>query len=834
MRVFNLRELRTHPVRISMSLGVVVVASALLVAVLGAFGSLTESVRQTNAAISGSAQVEVTGVSDNGIDQRLAGAIRSNVDAVRTVVPVIRTSVNINGASVALLGSDQRFSSLSSELRQAMSTAGSRSPIALDDLRDGIVAGPGTGLTEGQRLVINGVDVRVLSVIDDSAAQMVNQGAFIFAYLPLAQRITARDGLVDSLFVVTRPDADLTAVRAGITSVIDGRAVVVNPEFRAQQAAAAGGITRDATLLVSLVSLIVAAFLVFNTMTMAVAARRRSLAMMRALGTRRSHLAGDLVAESVVLGLVGGALGIPFGVLGGRWAVGQLGGVSDALTTVVSFHLPGYAIPVAIAACVLACVVPAAVAARGVYAVSPLEAMSSTAIESGDVHRRRRGRWLSGFVGVALVIASWVIATSVDSRGVVLAGAVYVVGAMLICVCAGPYLSGAVGAIAGRLAGPGRLAAVNTERAPQRTWATVMTVAVAVAVGMGTSGALDNMIGSLSSALDGYGDPDFYVSSSDPDSTPKGPLLSDEIKPSVQAVPGVAEVVGMQWAAVNLGEARILVQGLNSRTQAPFMKKASPQALQQVLESDGILLSTVLARSLGVQVGDELTLATPSGHRVAVVRDIVDYLSVASGTAAIADTTLREWFHRPGDTYLQVSVAPGADRDLVRRELERIVAAHPLTGGLPVQVYSGSEALAATEASVKQAGAFTMAIQWIVAAAAAIALLNTLLLSVLDRRRDLAVLRALGASRRFVARMVLGEAFAMAIVGCAVGIAIGALLHVLADRILSAMTYVDIAYSPRPTVIGFVLVAGLLCIVGALIPARRAARMNISRALLSD
>ena len=96
------------------------------------------------------------------------------------------------------------------------------------------------------------------------------------------------------------------------------------------------------------------------------------------------------------------------------------------------------------------------------------------------------------------------------------------------------------------------------------------------------------------------------------------------------------------------------------------------------------------------------------------------------------------------------------------------------------------------------------------------------------------MLRALGASRRFVARMVLGEAFAMAIVGCAVGIAIGALLHVLADRILSAMTYVDIAYSPRPTVIGFVLVAGLLCIVGALIPARRAARMNISRALLSD
>lgn len=77
----------------------------------------------------------------------------------------------------------------------------------------------------------------------------------------------------------------------------------------------ATSVTRDATLLVSLISLVIAAFLVFNTMNMAVASRRQSMAMLRALGAKRGHLVIDLLGESAVYGLVGGLIGVPLGIL---------------------------------------------------------------------------------------------------------------------------------------------------------------------------------------------------------------------------------------------------------------------------------------------------------------------------------------------------------------------------------------------------------------------------------------------------------------------------------------------------------------------------------------
>ena len=178
--------------------------------------------------------------------------------------------------------------------------------------------------------------------------------------------------------------------------------------------------------------------------------------------------------------------------------------------------------------------------------------------------------------------------------------------------------------------------------------------------------------------------------------------------------------------------------------------------------------------------------------------------------------------------------APDADPEQVRRDLEALVDGVPTTGNKPISVYSGAEALAATQATVEQAGAFAVAIQWIVAGAAAIALLNTLLLSVLERRRELGVLRAMGASRRFISRMVVAEAGAIAVVGTVTGLVMGTGLHFLADKILSATTSLDITYSPRPSTLLFVGVSIVLCLVGAFVPAARAARMNITEAIADE
>lgn len=836
VRIFNLRELAGHRLRVVTSLVVVMVSSALLVAVLGTYGSMSESVRQFNAALSGDATVEVAGIADSGVDSALAGELRREVPGARAVVPLVRSTVILDdGAPAVLVGSDMYVTALSGELREVVDSEANSagSGFAAERLDDGIVVGAATGLREGQELTLSGVDVTVVGVVPDDVGRVLNGGRFVFAYLGLAQRLTGLDGAVDSILIVPKTGVPQSELSAQVSAVVGGQASVVDPSFRVKQVEVANSVTHDSTLLVAMVSLIIAAFLVFNTMNMAVASRRQSLAMLRALGARRRHLVGDLLAESAVLGVLGGLIGVPLGIVAGRWIIGRLPDSSEAVGVAVDYHLPGYAPVVAVVACVVACVGATILAARSVFAVAPVEAMVPG--EASDAKPPAAGLLVSsGVVGALLIVAAWTIAETVDGRAAILAGAVYSVGGLLLCFALMSVLVRAVSATSNRWRGPGRLAAVNAERAPRRVWATVMTVAVAITVGIGISGALNNMIGSISTSLEGLADPDFYVSSRTADAMPLGPALDPVIAEQVRQLPEVDAAVGGQWASVNIGDARVLLQGLVPGSSAPFIKKSSDDAVRQTLAGDGILLSKVLARMLGVQSGDTVRLATPTGYQSLVVRDAVNYVAVDSGVGAVSNDLLRDWFKRDGDTYLQVMLKPGADHERVRRELTAIADAHPGLGNRPVSVYTGQEALDATKQSVEQAGAFTVAIQWIVAGAAAIALLNTLLLSVLERSRELSVLRAMGASRRFISRMVLSEAASIALVGAAVGLVLGSGLHYLADRILSQTTSIDIVYAPQLSAFGYVIVPVALCLIGAMVPAARASRLNISQQLTAD
>ncbi|GAA3049365.1 ABC transporter permease [Gordonia defluvii] len=840
VRLLNLREIVTHRLRVATSLSVIVVASALLVAVFGTFGSLTGSVRDFTAALTGNAALEVAAISDTGLPAGIAGELRRGVPQAQAVVPMIRAQVRLDpvGAPAStdpklslLIGSDQRVTQMSPQLRDALRKSGGE--IDLADLETGVVAGPGAGLAKGDRVRLNGVEVTVLQVAPAAGTEVLNRGNFLFAYLPLAQQIVGLPDRVDSLLIVAKPGANRQQLRRDAEQIVGGRAVVVDPRFRQKQAEVATAVTRDSTLLVSVISLVIAGFLVFNTMNMAVASRRSSLAMVRALGARRGQLVSDMLGESAIYGLVGGALGIPIGVLAGRWAIGRLPEMTlNSVGAAVSYHLPVYAPFVALGACVAACVGATALAARTVFSVSPVEVMSAA---GGDVDKplSRRVVAVAGAGGLGGIALSWVLATSVPGRGAIIAGAVFGVCGLLLCFALTGILVRAAAWVAGRFGPAGTLAAVNTERASRRVWATVMTVAVAIAVGMGTSGALQNLVSSISGSLQGLGDPAFYLSTSNKDGIPTGPAFGDEVTAAVRAVPGVAAVAGSQWATVNVGDARILVQGLAVGLSAPFIAKTKPTALRQVLAGDGIVLSSVAARNLGRKTGDVVRLATPTGYHSLIVRDVVDYVAIDSGSAAISLDGLRDWFDRPGATFLQVGLKPGADAEDVRADLEAVAQRYS-AGRLPLHVYSGAEAVRATQQSAEQSGAFTVAIQWIVAVAAAVALLNTLLLSVIERRRELAVLRALGASRRFVFSMVLSEAVGIAAVGSIVGVVLGGLLHLLSDKILTASTSIAIHYSPQASTLLYVAVSMGLCVVGALTPAVRAARMNISESITAQ
>lgn len=151
-----------------------------------------------------------------------------------------------------------------------------------------------------------------------------------------------------------------------------------------------------------------------------------------------------------------------------------------------------------------------------------------------------------------------------------------------------------------------------------------------------------------------------------------------------------------------------------------------------------------------------------------------------------------------------------------------------------VQVYTGDEAAKAVGASMAQGTALIDIMAWIVVFVASVALLNTLMLSVLERRRELGVMRAMGSSRRFALQTVLAEAAGIGVVGAAIGAALGAANQYLTSTALTHVLSIDVVYQPSALAIGLACAAFGLTLIGAFPPALRAARLNIVEAVAVD
>ena len=166
----------------------------------------------------------------------------------------------------------------------------------------------------------------------------------------------------------------------------------------------------------------------------------------------------------------------------------------------------------------------------------------------------------------------------------------------------------------------------------------------------------------------------------------------DDTEPSIASIPGVAEVVPGQMAYATLADKRVLIQGLAPGAVAPPSRAMNERVLAQVLAGDGVVVSRDIARALGIQAGDELTLPTPTGARTVPVLEVVPFFSLLGGVVSMSLTQLREWFDRPGSTILAANLAPGADRAAVETAIrERLPA--------DVVVYTGDEAAKAVGAS---------------------------------------------------------------------------------------------------------------------------------------
>ncbi len=811
-RVLGLRDLRAHWVRSLVSSAVVAVAAALLVAVLGTYGSLTGSVERLAVTIAGNADLEIVGVTDTGFAETELDVVRGT-PGVEAAVPLLRSDVVTDLGPLTVIGIDASITELESDLQGAIS--GSITDFARPDT---VLAGPGTGLAEGDSLNVGTRVLTVAGVASGSGADRIGGGNFLVAPLQLAQSITDRPDQLDSIFVIG--DA-----KDAVTAAVAGRVAVMNPDFRADRADVAISLTRNATLMVSLIAFVVAGFLVFNVMNMAIAKRRPLISVLRSIGGRRGTIVRDLLGEAALVGLVGGAVGAPLGIAMGRVAIDSLPPfLLESFDARIEYVLPGYAIPTAVVLCVLACVAASALAAVQVYRISPVEALAVGGAETSSTPKRVFAL-SAGIVGVAAIVGAVALAATVEGQASLAAGALFLLGVVALCVGGTSIIVDAVAALPKRWGGAGRLATATIERAPGRIWATVMTIVVAVGVSVGVSGALDNLTTSATDSLSSLGRTDIYVSLTSSYAVPAGATLSLDVVDQVRGTPGVSDVVEGQWAYATLGDELVAIQGVADGSNAVTLAILDDEVGAAVLRGDGVAVSRNLATALGLSAGSAIDLPTPTGTKRVDVLQVVDYLNAAGGTMAISLESMQQWYDRPGATYLEIAV----DGDAAAVQQTLVDTLPP-----EVSVYSGQEALDGASGSIAQAGSLAVALQWIVSLVAAVALLNTLMLSVLERRRELGVLRAMGARRGTLSRTILGEAVAVGIVGGILGLVIGAALQYLSTLILGASTGIAIAFDPSPTILLYGLVALGLALLGSVPPALHAARSTIVDAIAAD
>jgi putative ABC transport system permease protein len=458
--------------------------------------------------------------------------------------------------------------------------------------------------------------------------------------------------------------------------------------------------------------------------------------------------------------------------------------------------------------------------------VEPVEALAPVGTSTADAVPLR-ARVVAGVVGVGFVATAIAVASRDLGRASVVGVAVMVLGQIALCFAfAGPIVASAA-ACARALGAPGELAAATIERAPRRVWATLMTVMIAVSLTVHSTGSNANAIDSTDASFAALGDVDFFVSSSGPGVFPTAPLLPQDAESVIASTPGVRAVVPGQMAYATLGGTRVLIQGLAPGSVAPPSGATNAEVLQRVHAGDGVVVSRDIARAMKIGAGDELTLPTPTGERRVRVLQVVPFFSLLGGVVSMSLPQLRQWFDRPGSTILAVSLVGGADPVSVLKAIRDELPAD-------VYVYPGREAAKAVGASMAQGTRLITVVAWIVVLVASIALFNTLMLSVLERRRELGVLRAMGSSRRFVLRTVLAEAAGLGVVGAAIGAVFGTVNQYLSASALTNVLSIDVVFEPSLVAFVFACGAFVLALLGAIPPAVRAARLNIVDAVAVD
>ena len=638
--------------------------------------------------------------------------------------------------------------------------------------------------------------------------------------LPTAQQVLGEVGQFDHINVVAQPGADKAALQRAIARVLPPGAEVVTGQTVVNEQTSsinqALSFFSTALLVFAFISLFVGAFTIFNTFSITVGQRTRELALLRVVGASRRQVSRSVLGEAAIVGVVSSLIGTGLGVLA---AVGLEGLLSAFGFTLPSgpLVLEARTVVVALVVGVGVTVVSAISPARRAVRIPPIAAITDRqgGSEASGRHRLARGAAVALAGGALLAVGLLVPVVALVGAG---AAAIFVGAAMLAPAVARP-LSSVIGRpLARALGAPGKLGRENSMRSPRRTaqTASALMIGIALVSAMAVFGA--SVSRSATASVDDAISANLIVSGT---SNGSG-SFSRSLAEAVTRVPGARASLIAYGGQFEVRQSVETLKGVSTRGLAETVILHMTAGSASALGAGDLLVDSSTAKnghlSVGSTVPVKFALTGPSRMRVG---------GIFKANAVIGNYVVSQAFYLshfqdplPGAVLLKTDGKPGAER-----AVDRLLAPYPT-----VQVQTLAQFEKAQVATVNQLLGLIYALLALAVVVALVGIVNTLMLSVFERTREIGLLRAVGMKRRQVRAMVRSESVILAVFGAVIGIVLGTGMGI---ALVSSLKLSDTVV-PAPSLVVFLVLSAVLGLVAATWPARRAAKLDVLAAISSE
>ena len=854
-----------RPFRTLLSIAGVALGVLASVAIGTANIQVLRSFEQAVTTVAGPATLEIAG-HDLGVDESVITTVRA-VEGVVSAAPVIEEAVVVaqgkqRGQVLQILGLDllAEVGTRGFQLSQADTEMALEALLDPDTVYLGrqvaadwnLEVGSVVEVTAGGRLV----RLRVVGLIHNEAARSSLWDRLAVMDIAAAQLLFQSIGRLDRIELVTTSARPLDDIIASVRAVLPPHLVVQRPAQRTKQVENMVRAFQLNLTVLSWVGLLVGMFLIYNTMAFAVAQRRREIGIYRALGMTERRVAGLFLVEAGLLGLLGGL----FGGLGGVW-------LARSLLSLVSRTISDLYAPVASSGLILSMDMLAFVAVgKGVLlgtVVSMVGALGPSveagrtvtvrALAPGDyesTHQLKAG--LFGWISLALLMLAGVCSLMGPVGGLPLFGYLSTVCLFGALSCLAPLCIRALGLRRPRqesktmvLGGSLRIiAADQAARHPGRNAVTVSALMVGLSIMIGVAVMVRSFRDTVEVWVNETVMADLIVA---PQSWLQGKqaghasrVLPGTWRAPLSAIDGVAAVDTYRDVHVEVEGQPVALVSRDLRLHAQrsrylMVHGESAAVLLRASQTGGVLLSEVLANRLRLREGSTVSITTPAGP-VAVSVEGVFYDYATDGGKMVMD---RSWYERQWHddrvTVFPVYLAAGADAEQVRQAIVMQVAG--LDGAtVPPLVIRNHELRKEILEIFDRTFVLTYVLEAIAVLVAVLGIINTLVTAVLERRREFATLRAIGAGTRQVERLVLWEAAYLGLIGAVLGVVGGLLLALLLIHVINKQSF---GWTIQMTVPGGVILQAVgLALAAALVagywPARWAARQPVVEGLREE